>query len=136
MISSQDVQVIAGGVASEGKDIKTNEALTHTLINRMKQPEKYGTSLVEMVLNHFPNIVNNLSEQKDDDMEMKKAYVAVGNTLRGNIKDETNGATHFAPKGSKLVGNFEKTHSTDTHNFYKESLADVNKQKPKRKTLR
>lgn len=131
MIDQNILKMLADGVSSEASDSGTAQALTSVVGNRMNQPEKYGMSFPEIIMNTFPNI----GKSKIEEPVYKRAIASAGNYLRGTLTDTTNGATHFLKKGSKTKDGLEKTHSTSSHNFYKEAVKNVSI-KSKRKTLR
>jgi spore germination cell wall hydrolase CwlJ-like protein len=107
-------------------------AIAHVIKNRLSRPERFGSTLQDVVYAPYQfsgvnsNEWNKISSGKTTAQEQKiyKRILQISNGVwNGTIKDSTSGADHYynpklaKPSWSKKM---KKTYSSDAHDYYKE----------------
>ena len=131
-----ELELLAALIFSEAdkndKKFDTDAAgVAHSVLNRMKEPEKYGSTLDEVIFKpkqysgvegkEFKKFFNG-GLTAEEEKYVKRAYKVAGGVLRGTISDPTGGANHyFNPKLVKpsWAKKMKKTFTSGSHDYYK-----------------
>ena len=122
MIDNREVECLARNIYFEARNqpIKGQEAVAHVTLNRLKSG-KHGNSICKVVYqpHAFSWTLNSRSKMNEIKAETLAREIAF-NTLLGNTKDPTHGATHYhatyvTPYWSKKL---EKKVKISSHIFY------------------
>ena len=121
-IDNSEVECLARNIYFEARNqpIKGQEAVAHVTLNRLKSG-KHGNSICKVVYqpHAFSWTLNSRSKMNEIKAETLAREIAF-NTLLGNTKDPTHGATHYhatyvTPYWSKKL---EKKVKISSHIFY------------------
>ena len=121
-IDNSEVECLARNIYFEARNqpIKGQEAVAHVTLNRLKSG-KHGDSICKVVYqpHAFSWTLNSRSKMNEIKAETLAREIAF-NTLLGNTKDPTHGATHYhatyvTPYWSKKL---EKKVKISSHIFY------------------
>lgn len=111
-----ETKLMADAVFSEinrkGRSIKDAQIVAHTVMNRLKSPDKYGDGIPTVLSSMFKSNESfdraNKLKFKDEAEEnlYKRVFATISGVLRGSIPDPTEGATELTaakPLKSKAV---------------------------------
>lgn len=139
-------QLLANLLFAETKDIEDAEHIASVVLNRLKRPERFGSTLEEVIFapNQFAG-VNSAEWRKaitlnftPEEEEIYKQFLRIAHlALTGRLEDKTNGADHYVnlkiskPAWAKI---YKKTAETKFHTYFKEIIPKKGRGKNKPNT--
>jgi spore germination cell wall hydrolase CwlJ-like protein len=119
---------------SETKDIEDAKGIANVVINRMKRPERFGSTLEEVIYkpSQFSGVNSTewkkteTGEMTDKEKDIFKQFIAISSAAnKGALEDNTKGADHYVnlkiakPKFSKV---YPKTAQLGEHTYFVEPV--------------
>ena len=119
---------------SETKDIEDAKGIANVVINRMKRPKRFGSTLEEVIYkpSQFSGVNSTewkkteTGEMTDKEKDIFKQFIAISSAAnKGTLEDNTKGADHYVnlkiakPKFSKV---YPKTAQLGEHTYFVEPV--------------
>lgn len=128
-----DVHLLAAVLFSETKDLDDAMGIANVITNRMKRPERFGSTLQDVVYApyQFSGVnspeykkASELSFKNKDEENIFKSFLPIASqALKGKLQDNTAGADHYVnlklakPKWAKV---YPQTAKIGQHTYFKE----------------